>query len=77
MIAWHVMYFDALPNELAPAQMRVTVVHAQTAIYHLSKQAELCIAGNYMKLTDQGVIAATNGFKNQKERVVGVRFKTY
>ena len=48
-----------------------------SAFYHLSKYAEVYIAGDYMKLSDQYVVAATNGFKNQKELVIGLRLKTF
>jgi hypothetical protein len=44
-----------------------------SVFYHFSKRAEVCVAGDYMKLHRGYVIASTFGAKNQLELTTGIR----
>jgi predicted porin len=46
-----------------------------SVFYHLTKRAEVYVAGDHLKLTDNYKVAGTNGHSNQTELVTGLRFK--
>jgi predicted porin len=64
---------DASTATVAGDGTRATIY--ASAFYHLSKRAEVYLAGDYLSVKDNYKVAATNGHSNQTEFVTGMRYK--